>query len=60
MSIVREDCRTEMKDWGVLEQCLKHVESYPDEEVDDDTLALSLDLISQSVFNINKYSLGGQ
>ncbi len=44
----REDSKLELFDNGILDQCLSYIDSYPDEDVDNEILGLALDLISQS------------
>ena len=46
MAMVRDEAKVEILDCGVLEQCLSHIEKYPDDDIDHDILSLSLDLIS--------------
>jgi len=41
--------KTDLLHTGLLEQCLKHVEIYPDEEVDTEIMSSSLELLSLSV-----------
>ena len=57
MAMVRDEAKVEILDCGVLEQCLSHIEKYPDDDIDHDILSLSLDLISQSVSTISHFTL---
>jgi hypothetical protein len=44
--MIRSDAKEEILDCGILEICIKHIELYPDDDVDLDVLVLSLDIIS--------------
>lgn len=49
MATIRSDAKNEVNEHGVLQQCLKHIENFPDEDVDSSVLVLSLGIISQAV-----------
>lgn len=44
--VVRSDAKNEILENGVLEQCIRHIDLYPEDDVDEEILALSLELIS--------------
>jgi hypothetical protein len=46
----RDDAKTEFLDNGILDQCLTYIETYPNDDIDNEILGLSLDLISQASF----------
>jgi hypothetical protein len=46
---VRSDIKDDVMENGMLELCLKHVELFPEDDIDEEILTLSLDLISKAV-----------
>ena len=44
----RDDAKVELLEIGVLDQCLSIVQSYPEEDIDNEIVGLALDLLSQS------------
>ena len=44
----RDDAKIELLENGVLDQCLSYIQSYPEDDIDNEILGLALDLLSQS------------
>jgi hypothetical protein len=44
----RDDAKIELLENGVLDQCLSYIQSYPEDDIDNEIAGLSLDLLSQS------------
>ena len=43
---LKEEVKFEIFDNGVIEICINHIDKYPEDDIDADTLCLSLNLIS--------------
>jgi hypothetical protein len=44
----RDDAKIELLENGVLDQCLSYIQSYPEDDIDNEIVGLALDLLSQS------------
>jgi hypothetical protein len=44
----RDDAKIELLENGILDQCLSYIQSYPEDDTDNEIVGLALDLLSQS------------
>lgn len=50
----RDDAKIELLENGVLDQCLSYIQSYPEDDIDNEIVGLALDLLSQSTVKQSK------